>query len=499
MSSTASWHSPVAVRRRRALRTLASLLVIAACDSSIESPAEQISSALTVLSTGDLADTILAGVDTLRVLLTDQNGRPIAGRNVAFTVLDSGRLPLLWLLNESEERIRTTWGLTGSTGQARVIVDRGPLAGEARVVVESGPLRDTVRYTILPGAPFSVAVHPTDTGLYVGSSYAPTAVALDLFDNITPVPVPLTVATPGIVSVENGTVRALDFGYAAVVGRVGTLTDTAWVAVVPRATIAGHGRGPGVVTIGLDGTGLQEIPMCPGTIGSGGVRWSPTGTRLVYSARESAPGSRSSIHLVEAAGTCRRLTAASDWHHDPAFSPDEEWIYLRVLLDDAISEIWRMRLDGSGLARIGPAAAGFVRDAWPGVSPDGGTLSFWTTRPPEGLAMMDLATGTVHIHDTDGQAPRWSPQGDLIAYRIGLELAVANRDLTNQRVFEFNSYPFGVDSYYDWSPDGEWLITSAWSTLVLVRVGDGLTIPLKYMGGLVWPAWRPCSVSPCDP
>jgi Tol biopolymer transport system component len=153
-----------------------------------------------------------------------------------------------------------------------------------------------------------------------------------------------------------------------------------------------------------------------------------------------------------------------------------------------------MRPDGADVTRVGPEATGTERDLWPQLSPDGRTLSFWTTRAPGGLALKNLETGVLSILPVQAEVPRWSPAGDFLAYIRDARLRVARADLSDERMLGNEDVEPSRHQYYDWSPDGEWIIRSGRPAagLTLVRVSDGLLIPLKYLAGLQSPAWRPC-------
>lgn len=42
----------------------------------------------------------------------------------------------------------------------------------------------------------------------------------------------------------------------------------------------------------------------------------------------------------------------------------------------------------------------------------------------------------------------------------------------------------------DWSPDGQWLVARSDSTIDLIHVATGLTLPLGYSAELYYPNWR---------
>lgn len=494
--------------RLKASAALLTSILLSSCGSGTEpdpgpgpNPVTPVPTELRIVATGDLSDTVLAPIDTLTVRLTDQNAQPIAGANVRFDVRNAGFSGTqLWIVDRQAE-VLTLSVATQADGRATALVRRGTTAGEAAVTVSHSGLRDSVKYVTLPGAPYSLSAVPVDTGLYVGSSFVPRVAMFDQHGNASSHAPTLVLPTPGLVSVDGPSVRAEAFGYAPVIATYGALADTIWVAVVPRGTIAAHNLATNLIVTELDGTGRDTLALaaCSGGWMVGGVRWAPGGAELVYHASMNAGGSEFAIHLVKLTGECRRVSEPTAWHTNPAFSPDRAWIYVNVTVFASKSEVWRMRPDGSELSRIGAEATGTDRDIWPQISPDGRTLSFWTTRAPGGLGLIDLATGGFSILPIQAEAPRWSPLGDLIAYIRDARLRVARPDMSGERTLGNADVEPSLHQYYDWSPDGEWIIRAArpGPGLVLVRTSDGLMIPLKYLAGLQSPAWRPCPGAFC--
>jgi WD40 repeat protein len=481
---------------RRAFRILLfSALFACGEGGGTEPPVTPVATELTIVATGSLTDTALALDDTVVVRLTDQNGAPMSGRAVRFDAENDGPAePQLWLLAGSST-VFTTTVTTSADGRAMAVVGRGPATGEARVIARVGELRDTATYVTLPGTPHTLAAEPSDTGIYVGGSFVFRARWLDRSGNVSPVAPVWTSGRPDLLSVKGDTVRAEAVGYAPVIASHGTRADTQWVAVVPRATIAANWYPGTLVTIGLDGSGVDTLDNCSGRAAQG-VRWSPDGNALAYFVQTSSMGLAALYHL-ELGGDCRDLSGPTAGHTNPAFSPDGTWIYFNATIGHG-TEIWRILPDGTGLERAGPETVGADRDLWPQVSPDGQLLTFWTSRGSSaGLAAMHQTTGELTIHPVDAQAPRWSPSGDLIAYIRNDRLRVAPPDFSTERTLDPDNFVAWDHQYFDWSPDGEWIIRKNLIGLSIIRVADGLVMPLKYLVSLESPAWRPCEGPAC--
>jgi Tol biopolymer transport system component len=175
------------------------------------------------------------------------------------------------------------------------------------------------------------------------------------------------------------------------------------------------------------------------------------------------------------------------------YSHDGAWIYFTGRPDHQNGEIWRVAPDGSGAARVGPTASWYDVDTQPSPSPDGTRVAFATNRTDFNtlyLRILDLATGSVFDPNVRGQLPRWSPQGDRIAYYDESEggLKVMNPDGSQQRFVAFIGYP--PNTALDWSPDGQWLVVGA-DGLVIVNVATGELLPIAGTTGYGRPSWHP--------
>jgi hypothetical protein len=472
-----------------------------ACGGEGTEPVPPVPTTLSIVDAGDLSDTVRALSDTVVVRLTDQNAQPIAGASVRFDIRNELSVSRELSFGEGPQHVVTTTVATQQDGRASAVVRRGQDAGEATLTVSHGALRDSVTYMTLPGTPVRIEAEPADTLLYFDADYVPRVSVLDQFFNVTSATHSFTFPKPGSFTAEGPTVHPQDFGDAPIVATYGELADTIWATVIPRGTIAAPLSETQILIVELNGTRLDTLSIAPCSQGwlFGGLRWAPGGNELVYHDWMGPSGAEIAIHVVELDGDCRRVSEPTAWHTNPAFSPDREWIYLNV--NGGGSEVWRMRPDGSELMLIGPDATGTERDIWPQVSPDGETLSFWTTRAPGGLGLVDLATGGFTLVPVQAEAPRWSPRGDLIAYIRDARLRVANVDMSNERMLGNVDVEPSRHQYYDWSPDGDWIIRTARPNpgMVLIRVSDGLMIPLPYLAGLGDPTWRPCPGPFCAP
>jgi TolB protein len=100
--------------------------------------------------------------------------------------------------------------------------------------------------------------------------------------------------------------------------------------------------------------------------------WSPDGSRIVFSGRRN--GNYDLYVLDLRTRRERRLTKTIDPEIQPAWAPDGKHIaFVAWRPDDAISDIWLVRPDGSGRHPLTDAYSNNTSPAW---SPDGTKLVY---------------------------------------------------------------------------------------------------------------------------
>ncbi|HYO87500.1 MAG TPA: hypothetical protein VER79_02570 [Candidatus Limnocylindrales bacterium] len=180
------------------------------------------------------------------------------------------------------------------------------------------------------------------------------------------------------------------------------------------------------------------------------------------------------IMLVEAAtGRQRTLSFGPVAQRVWGFSPDGCRLLLTMSVGTSPARLYTARLDGGDLREAG--ALGVDEGAWdPTFSPDGQRIVFTLSRPEAGreatggrshrIAVADVATGAVETVSVSGDehTPRWSPNGQWIAYSAyetdeagnrAADLWVASvNDSTRTRLTDF---PSGSVTMPRWSPDGD--------------------------------------------
>ena len=181
-----------------------------------------------------------------------------------------------------------------------------------------------------------------------------------------------------------------------------------------------------------DGTGVVKLTDSKSFNADAG--WSPDGRKIAFdSDRADRPG-RAEIHVMDSDGTnVRRLTtlpANAIFDLAPRFSPDgRRIVFTRYVVDNAVSALFTVRVDGGGLKRLTPWSIG-AGDA--DYSPDGKKLVF------EAFPLADArrCRGNIYTVDSDGQHltnitdnrcqvgssdPVWSPTGKKILFGLGYD------------------------------------------------------------------------------
>ncbi len=215
---------------------------------------------------------------------------------------------------------------------------------------------------------------------------------------------------------------------------------------------------PDLFVMTAAGTGRTRLTTTP--VPERDPSWSPTGARIVYSARTHATGPFR-IFVAKADGSGRaQLTTQTAGTADraPAWSPDGTRIAFISDRDGGFPELYLMNANGSGIDRL--TSNGFV-DGNPSWSPDGTRLVFerCCKNGTSDLFSLDLLTGTetnltasTSHQDFD---PAWSPDGTRIAYvsfEVGqgnVDVWVMNADGSAQTRLTQEA---GLDTSPDWQP-----------------------------------------------
>jgi TolB protein len=206
------------------------------------------------------------------------------------------------------------------------------------------------------------------------------------------------------------------------------------------------------------------------------------GARIAFT-RAAGENLNSEIWTADGSGGDRRRLiriprAAAD---EPAWSPAGQWIAFSVDHDPPAGtqlEIYRARLDGSGIRRLTGGARKRV-DVGPAWSPDGRWIAFsrYTHDAYRGLGVFLMRSNGYHQHrltsircDSD---PAWSPDGRKVVLARCGSLFIVNANGSHAR--RLTRPPPGdvQDEQPDWSPDGRLI---AFVRAVADRTGEIDTI-----------------------
>ena len=344
----------------------------------------------------------------------------------------------------------------------------------------------------------AVVYAPADTTVYVGGRFQARAFMANRFGDQYPSDhIEYEAMDDAVGASGGGQVTGLALGRGRVVARRGELRDTGWVTVVPEGTIAFNVTTDQVylAVASLDGSQSRLLQSSNGGFETGATAWLPDG-RIVY--QRNAPGLPPLLYRAGLDGTHAPLFTpplgvdkAQQW---PQASRDGQWVYFAWGQD-----LWRVHPDGSGLDSLTGDETPLA-DAHPDPSPDGTRLVFTSRRTgvPDGftLTIRDLASGAERSLGVLGLVPRWSPDGQWIAYwseGSSTEpdgLFVVRPDGTGLRRVSAEGRRY-VERGLDWSPDGRWLLARGEEVLELVEVATGSVLPLPWATVSDWPSWRP--------
>ncbi len=191
---------------------------------------------------------------------------------------------------------------------------------------------------------------------------------------------------------------------------------------------------------------------------------SPDGTTLLVDALDAKSGQRQ-IYAVDRTdpGRVTPLTASADDSAHPSWRPDGNAIVFESTRGGK-SDIYTMQSDGTGVTLLTPGPG---ENFYPSYSPDGTRILFESTReePQRAIYTMDAQGGLITRISTPGKIfddrqPRWSPNGQQIAFISnrdrddeGFEVYVQRLDGTETR--RLTNFDDGTAGGPSWSADGK--------------------------------------------
>ena len=379
---------------------------------------------------------------------------------------------------------------TDATGRAKVLVRLGTVAGTS-VIAFSVPelaLRDSVALTVRPGNATVLRFTLRDTAVYVGAQLQVGAAVRDRFGNARTDGV--TLSSDGTVAdvSPSGLATARATGRAHIVARAGGATDSVSFSVIPHARILGVRTATypfSIVAVDLDGSNQRQLAT---TTGANGVYpvWAADRSAVLYHEGSGAPY----LMVVDTLGGAPRRFGGANMPYTaqfPRVSRDGSRVYFQGFDYDPQNyggqfSLWVSSISGAGAQRLGPVpghSGYYALDP----SPDGTQVVTNRGLSSSSIDVVSMPSGTVRPLGVAGSAARWSPDGQWIGYISNAPfgaLAVVRPDGSGARTLTATNTCNSTS--VTWSPDGAWLLCTRTGTVQLVRVSDGVVLPLAVTG-----------------
>lgn len=272
-----------------------------------------------------------------------------------------------------------------------------------------------------------------------------------------------------------------------------------------------------IFTINPDGTGVERLTGRseePSEFNSGFPVWSPDGSRIAFvSNRDEQDGLE--IYTMAADGSdIQRLTDHPGLDRGPVWSPDGSQIAFTSNRDSTLS-IYVMNADGSDVRQITDLNGNDQAVSW---APDGSTIVFQSNRNGNlELWSASLETGALTQLTAQINAdiqPDWSPNGDVIAFALdltGVEEEGSEVLVEQRAIYLINPDGTGMTPLVDianwiisiprWSPDGQYIafrsVIGESSGVYVVNVDDptDITTFRENDDNNNWITWSPDSTA----
>jgi Tol biopolymer transport system component/DNA-binding winged helix-turn-helix (wHTH) protein len=226
---------------------------------------------------------------------------------------------------------------------------------------------------------------------------------------------------------------------------------------------------PPIAATGAAPASGRRAPMRPiafallATVVAGGTIWWRMG--------------RSTGSAVSADQILTRLTADASLTAYPAISPDGTRVAYASDRGGENLDIWVQQIAGGDAIKLTQDPAD---DYEPAFSPDGTRIAFRSDRQGGGIYMVSALGGEAKLIVPDGRRPRFSPDGQWLAFWTGLEHLVGNTHVIAvaggpPRMIDFADPELRTRSPV-WSPDGQRLLVSGITNWWIAPLAGGLPI-----------------------
>lgn len=383
---------------------------------------------------------------------------------------------------------------TDSDGRVSVIIRLGQVAGRAgvRMSVPVLGMVDSTFFTVMPGAVAGVRSLAPDTGISVGASAMLRGHVVDRFGNPrTESPVmSLGAGTAFTLDAAHGTVTGKAMGTQWLFSRYGEMRDSMTVRVIPPARFVVWAAGAHEVRlINSDGTGAPRILAKDIDSGLGAFPHFDATRRNVsmYRADGTNVNTPNTIVVVDTATLGKReIGPASGFYGLAMVRPQDDGSLMVVgnRSPGVTYALWRVAPDNtvSLVAELPDLTTCYD---CVDITRDGSKVAYLGLG---NLRIFTVKTGEWMVLRGNARSPRFSPQGDRIAYLWpGLygtsdgTLIVTGVDGSNDRQFPNYVFSPGIS----WSPDGAYIVgrdsqNGFSDALRMVRVSDGVNVLMRF-------------------
>jgi hypothetical protein len=470
---------------RRLAALVAALTLGEACGDSHPSDA-RVQAGFEVISSPARTDTALAIPRPLVVQLHNASGKPQANEAVTIRAVKHDSISTMYFDSTTRYAVDVVTRTTDADGKFSIDARFGRTAGSAGIILSalSAPVPDTIAFTILPAAPAQISITPHDTAVLLNHDVVVTITVKDRSGNARQ-DVPTLQTGSGIRSQGDGRVTGLAYGRATLTARISSLSDVAFITVVPPGRLAGL-QGASVFyvwVVNTDGSSAKPFLTQVGWP-NGAARRSANGQHVLVSEGSQRPGPFRLVEVATNDGSQRAVWLPSQGTNQgwPDYSTDGQWIYFVLAVGpydygQGTGAIWRVHLDGTGAEQVVAAPPSGLGWMSPSLSPKGDVLAYIggdgsvIVRPLGGA-------GPQTIQGLAARTVRWSPSGDQLLVAGESGLYVLKADGTARR--QLRTPPIAVGRDAAWSPDGAWIVWEGTSGVELIQLDTGVGVVLPF-------------------